>query len=49
MIGFPYTGQGAVVMADSESGLPLVIAAIQAIAKAYEWPSYSPLTATAFR
>jgi CubicO group peptidase (beta-lactamase class C family) len=49
MIGFPYTGQGAVVMANSESGLPLVIAALQAIAKAHEWPSYSPLSATAFR
>ena len=42
MVGYLNSGQGAVVMANSESGGPLVLEVIRSIAAAYAWPDYRP-------
>lgn len=43
LIGFPNTGQGAVVMTNSDNGAKLAQALIYAIAKAYNWPTKGKL------
>lgn len=42
MVGYINAGQGAVVMANSESGGPLVLEVLRSIAAAYDWPDYRP-------
>ena len=41
-VGFATTGQGAVVMTNSDGGSRLVNEIIQAIARAYHWPGFRP-------
>jgi CubicO group peptidase (beta-lactamase class C family) len=38
MIGFPATGQGVVIMTNSDSGIPLSLEIMRAVAKQYGWP-----------
>ncbi len=40
LVGYVHGGMGAVVMSSSDSGYRLVQALIEAIARAYDWPSY---------
>lgn len=44
LIAFPNTGQGIVVMTNSENGVPVIKAIVTKIAQLYQWPSYYPLT-----
>ena len=43
LVGFPNTGQGAVVMTNSDNGRELAQALIYAIAEAYQWPTNGEL------
>ncbi|MGB6976270.1 MAG: serine hydrolase domain-containing protein [Gammaproteobacteria bacterium] len=43
LIVFPNTGQGAVVMTNSENGVPVIQAIIKRIAQFYKWPTHYPL------
>ncbi|WP_295445880.1 serine hydrolase domain-containing protein [uncultured Thiodictyon sp.] len=43
MIGFPNTGQGAVVMTNSDAGSPLAQAVVNALAQAFAWPPLEQL------
>lgn len=43
LIGFPDTGQGAVVMTNSDGGSRLAQAVIQALAEAFDWPPLEKL------
>ncbi|MBI1354330.1 MAG: serine hydrolase [Acidobacteria bacterium] len=38
MIGFPATGQGVVIMTNSDSGIPLALEITRAVASEYQWP-----------
>jgi CubicO group peptidase (beta-lactamase class C family) len=42
MVGYVNSGQGAVVMTNSENGAPLVMEILRAIAAEYGWPDYHP-------
>jgi CubicO group peptidase (beta-lactamase class C family) len=42
MVGYFNSGQGAVVMTNSENGAQLVLEVLRAIAAEYEWPDYRP-------
>ncbi len=46
MVGFPHTGQGAVVMTNSDRGTPLIHEIIRTIAYYYEWPQLQPVILT---
>jgi CubicO group peptidase (beta-lactamase class C family) len=43
LIGFPYTQQGAVIMTNSENGMPLIKDLIQKISQTYKWPKHYPI------
>ena len=43
LIGYPITGQGAVVMTNSDNGIKLAQSLVYAIAKAYYWPTKGKL------
>ena len=43
LIAFPNTEQGAIVMTNSENGIPVIKGTIQAIAQLHKWPKHSPL------
>ena len=43
LVGFPNTGQGAIVMTNSDNGRVLAQDLIYAIAKAYQWPTNGKL------
>jgi len=43
LIAFPKTQQGAIVMTNSENGLPLIKAVMQEIAKQFKWPKHYPI------
>ncbi|HEX2211372.1 MAG TPA: serine hydrolase [Longimicrobium sp.] len=47
MILFPATGQGAVVMTNSESGNDVMYDIIRSIAREYGWPAFQPVEKTA--
>lgn len=42
MVGYVNSGQGAVVMTNSENGAPLAMELLRAIAAEYGWPDYHP-------
>lgn len=42
MVGYFNSGQGAVVMTNSENGAPLVLEILRSIAAEYKWPDYHP-------
>lgn len=44
LIAFPNTRQGAVVMTNSEHGIPAIKAIMEYIAKRYNWPDFYPIT-----
>lgn len=43
LIAFPHTGQGAIVMTNSENGMPLIKVIMQKISKQYKWPLHYPI------
>ena len=49
MVGYLNTGQGAVVMANAESGGPLVLEVLRSIAAAYDWPDFRPAKESSLR
>lgn len=42
MVGYVNSGQGAILMTNSETGAPLVFEVLRSIAAAYSWPDYHP-------
>ena len=42
MVGYLNSGQGAVVMTNSESGAPLALEILRSVAAEYGWPDYHP-------
>src|SRR5689334_20569375 len=42
MVGYVSSGQGAVIMTNSENGAPLALEILRAIAAEYGWPDYHP-------
>jgi hypothetical protein len=44
MVGYPETGQGAVVMANSSVGYHLMCEIFRSIAREYRWPGFRPKT-----
>jgi hypothetical protein len=42
MVGYVNSGQGAVIMTNSENGAPLAMEILRAIAAEYGWPDYHP-------
>lgn len=42
LVGYFNSGQGAVVMTNSENGAPLVLELLRSIAAEYKWPDYHP-------
>lgn len=46
---YPYRGQGAVVMADSDNGLILADEVLRAVSAAYEWPDFKSQEKTPYR
>jgi len=49
LVVYPYKGQGAVVMTNSENGALLIEEVLRAVSAAYEWPDYKPLERPLFR
>ena len=46
---YPYLGQGAVIMTNSDNGLLLADEILRALSEVYEWPDYKPLERTLYR
>lgn len=46
---YPYKGQGAVIMANSDNGLILADEVLRALSAAYGWPDFKPLEKTPYR
>ncbi len=46
---FPYRGQGAVVMTNSDNGFLLTDEILRAVSAVYEWPDYKPQEKTLYR
>lgn len=46
---YPYKGQGAVIMANSDNGLILADEVLRALSAAYDWPDFKPLEKTPYR
>lgn len=43
LIAFPNTQQGAIIMTNSENGMPLIKDTLQAISQLYQWPDHYPI------
>ena len=43
LIAFPYTKQGAIVMTNSENGMPFIKETIREISKQLKWPHHYPI------
>ncbi len=46
---YPYRGQGAVIMTNSENGMLLADEILRSLAAAYLWPDFGPVEKTLFR
>lgn len=46
LVGYDNNGNGAVVMTNSDSGIPLALQVIGAIANTYNWPNWKPAVRT---
>ena len=46
---YPYKGQGAVIMTNSDNGLLLTDEILRALSAVYEWPDFKPLERTLYR
>jgi CubicO group peptidase (beta-lactamase class C family) len=43
LIAFPHTKQGAIIMTNSENGVPLIKEIMQKISQQYKWPDHYPI------
>lgn len=46
---YPYRGQGAVIMANSDNGLLLADEVLRALSEVYDWPDFKPVEKTLYR